>query len=334
MNLGKRERFMDYFTYAEIKKLRDEEMNKAARDHVQLNHLHDRIMHKVINTAIFQIEEKYGPCPTPFSFIVMGSAGRFEQAIWSDQDHGIIYRDCTQIAQQYFLKLGKEISEGLFQTGYAYCDGDVMASNPLWCQSLSEWQQQLTNWMQESSWESIRHLLIFIDGRSLYGENSFINELKMMVYHTIQTNLMLPRIIENTLHFKKGLGVLGQFLVETHGLHTGSLNLKEKVLFPYVNAIRLFAIKENIFETSTLSRLDCLPDSTLSTSEKAIIEQNFMMILNLRLSSGNHTDYESGHFLATEKLTSTEKKVLKDIIKFGAHFFQSSRKLVKHDGHE
>jgi CBS domain-containing protein len=325
---------MVFSTYSDIKKIRDAEMSKVSFNHEQLNHLHDRIMLEVVKISISRIYDQYGPSPSPFSFIVMGSAGRLEQAIWSDQDHGIIYQNESTDAKEYFLKMGKEISVGLFETGYEYCDGDVMASNPLWCQSLHEWQQKLTQWTNESSWESIRHLLIFIDGRSLFGEESFIKELKMMVYQLIQKNHLLPRILDNTLHLKKGLGILGQLLVETHGAHTGSLNFKEKVLFPYVNAVRLLAIKENLLETSTISRIQKLPESALPIAEQTLIERYFIHTLNLRLRLGDHLNYDSGHYLALNKLTSSQKQELKDIIKFGTHFFQSIRKLVDHNGNE
>jgi CBS domain-containing protein len=321
-------------TYSEIKKIRDNEIRKVTFNHEELNQLHDQIILEVVKLSIKRINDQYGPCPSPFSFIVMGSAGRSEQAIWSDQDHALIYQDKSDDAKTYFLKIGKEISAGLFQTGYEYCDGDVMASNPLWCQSLLEWQQKLTNWTHESSWESIRHLLIFIDGRSLYGEESFIKELKLMVYKLIQKQNLLPRILDNTLHLKKGLGILGQFLVETHGTHTGLLNFKEKVIFPYVNAVRLLAIKEKLLETSTISRIQQLPERAILPTEQTFIQQYFIQTLNLRLRLGDHFNYDSGHYLAVNKLTPTQKKELKDIIKFGTHFFQSCRKIVNHHGYE
>lgn len=318
-------------TYSEIRQYRERQMNHAALDHFTLNGLHDEIMQKVIKTATERMLKRYGPIPSPFSFFVMGSGGRFEQAVWSDQDHGIIYKENSDQAKDYFLKLGKEISEGLLHAGYDYCDGDVMASSPLWCKSQFEWNQQLKDWLLESSWESIRHLLIFIDGRSLSGEPLYIEELKRMVYNSIHDEHLLPRILNNTLHLKKGVGILGQFLVETHGSHSGSLNMKEKVLFPYVNAVRLLAIKENILESSTLSRLQKLPVNVLPIRDRDLYEQYFLKILDYRLTLGNHTNYESGHFLKVDKLTLSEKKELKEIIRNGAHFYDYIRKLVERD---
>jgi CBS domain-containing protein len=321
-------------TYLELKEIRVKKMSKVAYSHFELNQLHDNLMVDVIRTALFHIEKENGPLPCPFSFFVMGSAGRFEQAIWSDQDHGLIYRDPSETAKNYFLSLGKEISSGLFQLGYEYCDGDVMASNPIWCHSISEWKQQLENWVMESSWESIRHLLIFIDGRSLFGEQHYVEELKRTLYKWIKNYHLLPRIFENTVHVKKGLNVLGQFLVESHGTHTGYLNVKEKVIFPYVNAIRMLAIKENLLETSTLSRIQALSEQSMPSHERILVEKYFQTILQLRLTLGDHTNYDSGHYLAVDRLDSSQKRELKEQIRFGNHYLHSKRKLVVNDEHE
>jgi CBS domain-containing protein len=317
-----------YGTYSEIRELRDRYIRNVQKDHVELNHFHDCIMMEVVKLSVSRLKMKLGPAPSPFSFFLMGSAGRFEQSIWSDQDHGIIYKENSPDAKQYFLTLGKEISEGLFQAGYAFCKGDVMASNPLWCKSFPEWQHQITDWIIESSWESIRHLLIFIDGRSLYGEPTYIDRLRKIIYHSSQKQKLLSRMIDNKLHLKKGVGVLGQFLIETHGTHSGMLNLKEKAFFPYVNSIRLFAIKENIMETSTLSRLHNLSDKVLPIHDRKLYVEQFIKLLNYRLKYGHHSDYESGHFLEIEKLSKEEKREMKNIIKIGTHLYQEMRKLA------
>ena len=233
-------------TYSGITDYRKNQMKDAARDHFKLNKLHDILIKQVLDISLKEVIARYGPPPATFSFFVMGSAGRFEQSIWSDQDHGIIYLDSTTEAKTYFLSLGKEISKGLYQVGYPYCDGGVMSGNPFWCKSNTEWEKQIKSWALDASWESLRYLLIFIDGRSIYGQHQLLEQLKSFVYQTVQKEQLLPRLTTNTLHIKKGIGVLGQLLVETHGAHTGSLNIKETALFPYVNAARLLAVKANL----------------------------------------------------------------------------------------
>jgi CBS domain-containing protein len=260
---------------------------------------------------------------------MMGSAGRFEQSVWSDQDHGIIYQQQGDSINDYFLALGKEISQGLKLAGYDYCDGDVMASNPLWCKSFSEWRKQLVNWSNNSNWECIRHLLIFIDGRSLYGDASLLENLKIEVYQTIHKENLFKKVLNNTLYLQKGIGVLGQILVETHGPHTGSLNIKEKALFPYVNAVRLLAIKGNILETSTLLRLEKLSQVELPSIKRELYKQQFLKLLNFRLSLSKRDNYENSHYLPISTLSKTQKEEVKEILKNGAALYRYVRKLIE-----
>ncbi|MEH7336471.1 DUF294 nucleotidyltransferase-like domain-containing protein [Neobacillus drentensis] len=318
-------------SYIEIRNFRDSRIGEVSRDHFRLNNLHDEIMKQVIELAVCRTKEKYGSPPCSFSFFVMGSAGRSEQSIWSDQDHGIIYQELSPEAQAYFLELGKEITAGLYQTGYDYCDGGVMSNNPMWCKSMFEWQQQLTDWLLDSSFESIRYLLIFIDGRSIYGGSENIEKLKSIVYQTIHKEHLISKVLGNTLYLKKGVNILGNLLVETHGPYAGSLNLKEAGLFPYVNAVRLLAIKANVTGTSTLSRLDQLKESELSSIENDIYKTLFLRLLNYRLTYGNHTDYKSGHFLPIQILSKEQNKELKTIIRNGAALFRLVRRLIEKD---
>lgn len=319
--------------YAQIKAFRDQEISHVWSSSTQVNLLHDEIIKQTVNLAVESFQSEFGPPPSPFCFFGMGSAGRFEQGIWSDQDHGIIFKETRGVkAQEYFLTLGKEISEGLVETGYQKCDGNVMASNRLWCKSFEDWDKQLKSWVFDASWENIRHLLTFIDGRYLYGED-LIGHLKQSIYPYIHQKQLLSRILENTMHVKKGVNVLGQFLVDTHGPMTGSFNLKETAIFPYVNAARVMAIRESSLKTSTYERLHLLPDSVL----KEKYAKQFLTLQSYRLQYGIHTGYDSGHYVAIGRLSKQQRKALKEILKDGISLFDYVKKLVEKDdqhGHE
>src|SRR4051794_22835154 len=105
-------------SYLEIRRFRDAQIIWVSSNHSQLNQFHDEIINRVIHVSVQQIEDRYGPLPCPFTFFMMGSAGRFEQSVWSDQDHGIIYQLQGTEILTYFLALGKEISQGLQLAGY------------------------------------------------------------------------------------------------------------------------------------------------------------------------------------------------------------------------
>jgi CBS domain-containing protein len=128
---------------------------------------------------------------------------------------------------------------------------------------------------------------------------------------------------------KKGVGLLGQFLTETHGPHSGLLNIKEKALYPYVNAVRILALKECITDSSTLSRLQKLSEASIPASKRLLYEKQFYQLLDFRLQFGDHSNYDSGHFLLVSKLSAHQKKAVKEVIKNGPHLYQFVRKLVE-----
>ncbi|WP_227937587.1 DUF294 nucleotidyltransferase-like domain-containing protein [Alkalihalobacillus deserti] len=310
--------------YKKVRQWRDDQIGNHLSSNDELNHFHHKIMMKVLDIAMDELKEKFGDPPSDFSWFVMGSGGRMEQAIVSDQDHGLVYERKDNRSDTYFQALGKEITKGLYLTGYPYCDGNVMCSNPLWCKSMEEWEEQISDWMEEESWESIRYLLIFHDARSLIGNVEFVQGLKQMIYQYIREYpYFLIRLLNNTMRIQKGIGFFGQILTETHGIHTGSIHIKNYGFFPYVNAVRLLAIKENINVTSTLSRLHQLSQLPSYKQELNRHQLNFKKLLDYRLMSGQEKDnYEDIHYLHIKEMNRKQQKELKQILKDAVVFQQ------------
>jgi CBS domain-containing protein len=285
----------------------------------QLNTNHDKVFKEVFQKSFKIIKEEHGEPPCEFSWFVLGSAGRFEQGYISDQDHGLVYETNTKEAAKYFLSFGRELATGLFAIGYPYCDGKVMSCNPIWCKSFSDWTEQLNQWMLEESLDSIRYLQIFYDARVLVGTTINIDLLKKVIldYHRNHPHL-LQRFLDNIRFIKKSVGVFGQLYVQQNGPYAGSIDLKHAAFLPYVNAIRLLAIKEGIVESSTLSRFDRLLEQARYTQELKPYQVSFQRLLDFRLSSFNVNDtYSDTHYLSINNLSDSEKKLIKQILKDG-----------------
>lgn len=213
-------------SYREIRQWRDEHIQKVWDDSKKLNECHDMVMKATVQKAIGKIESEYGPAPAHFTFFLTGSGGRSEQLIWSDQDHGLIFAG-EEVAQPYFLQLGKEISSGLNIVGYKFCDGNVMASNPKWCHSVEEWKKQICDWLSMASFETLRYFTTFFDARALVGDPDAVNSLKDYAFQKLKEEPYLyVRLLDNISHVKKGIGVLGQLLPSLEGKNHAQLNLK------------------------------------------------------------------------------------------------------------
>ncbi|WP_371683562.1 DUF294 nucleotidyltransferase-like domain-containing protein [Rummeliibacillus sp. TYF005] len=315
-------------TYKSIKIWKEQNISKYKEDLSGLNAFHDQIMRKVLEVAIVNLKKGLPPCA--FSWFITGSGGRLEQGFISDQDHGMIYVEDTEECHTYFKALGEELSDGLALVGYPYCKGYIMSSNPLWCKSLKSWKEQLLTWMESESWEAIRYLQIFYDARVLVGETLYINQLKNVVYkYQLEQPNLLKRFMANIMHLKNTIGPLGQILVERYGPYQGCIDLKYSAFVPYVNAIRILAIKEGIYETSTLSRISELVKKEKYTNLLRNCNDNFELLLKYRLSLFKVDDYFDTHYLKIAGLSKAEKKQIKQILKTGIRIHDEVIELIE-----
>ncbi|MFG6150164.1 DUF294 nucleotidyltransferase-like domain-containing protein [Halobacillus sp. B23F22_1] len=315
-------------TYEQIKRWRHETMPSVADDHFQLNAFHDQLMYQTVGIAKAKVESEQGTLPAPFAFFLMGSAGRFEQSVWSDQDHGIVFEGDDQ---NYFLKLGEEISHGLAIVGYELCEGKVMASNSLWCQSMNSFKNQIADWLEEANWQSLRNFSILCDSRVLDGNEELLLQLKREAFTLLENEPHLyARLMENFEFIKKGVGVFGQLLPEQRQGMKGEIHLKETAYFPYVNAIRILALRNGLSTAPTLERLVSLADTHPFVNE---YDQDFRKLLDYRLRLRKEAaNYDKVHLLPIAQLSRQDKQELKYLIKRGNQLFSKAKSILKEEG--
>ncbi|KMK78193.1 DUF294 nucleotidyltransferase-like domain-containing protein [Alkalihalobacillus pseudalcaliphilus] len=288
----------------------------------EVKHVHDVIMEETINMVMEKVESEWGEPPAHFAFFILGSGGRGEQLYWSDQDHGIVYEgETSEKKQSYFLHLGQVIVEALVLVGYEECEGKVMASNPMWCQSFEAWQEQIHGWLQQDNWENIRHTLTLFDAQTFIGEEQLVEKIKAIIFQAVDENpQLMQRFIDNTGRMKKGIGLFGQLLLENKGLNQGKLDLKQIASFPYVNGLRLLAIQEEIQDAATLHRFRKLSPFY---DEVKSYEKDFRELLTKQLQwQKDVKTYESIHYLDVTQLSKEDKRLLKKWIKRGQTLYK------------
>jgi CBS domain-containing protein len=231
-----------------------------------------------------------GPAPVPFAFIAMGSQGRQELTLTTDQDNGIIYQDPVEkdldVVQTYFLQLGKKVSDGLNQAGYQYCRGEVMASNPRWCRSLSDWKNRCKEWIYKSEVQEIIDFNIFFDLRTVYGKEELSQELKQVIFSTVTDHpAFLHHLAKNAVSFKAPIRLPGNIYFGGGSTeHAGEINLKD-AMAPLVNYARLYALRYQIQQTHTLERIEALCDRNLipfASRDELIAAYDFLMQMRLQ----------------------------------------------------
>ena len=250
--------------------------------------IYDAATERLIQLAV----DRLGPPPARFAFIAMGSHGRQEPTLLTDQDNGIIYLPDKNIASlqelsDYFLRLGNRVCEDLDNAGYHYCRGHVMANNPLWCRSLEEWFNGFDRWVEKKEAQEIIDMSIFFDFRTVYGDTVLAHELRKYIHASLANEpTFFPYFAQNALTFKPPFRLLGNiYLGGGAADHAGEINLKD-VMMPIVSFARLYALRHQINATHTLERIDALEElRVILPSSRDEISAAYDFLMRLRLQN-------------------------------------------------
>ncbi|MCD4770775.1 MAG: DUF294 nucleotidyltransferase-like domain-containing protein, partial [Bacteroidales bacterium] len=278
----------------------------------------DNINVRVIEMAI----EKEGPAPCDFCFIAMGSQGRLEQTLSTDQDNGIIISDSMKndgAAILYFRRLGERMAADLNTVGYNFCKGNFMASNPQWVKSLKEWKEQFNFWINNSDPQSLVDISIFFDFKAIYGNSGLSDELRTHLNAaTDRKAVFFYHLSQEIIRFKSPVGIFGKIVGEQESPPGSDLVDIKRLLMPVTGYTRLYALRALITETNTLTRLERLRDSGDMPGDliNEITESyNILMGARLRLQVDSLVKGEDpSNTLDINQLTDIEKATIRKVV--------------------
>ena len=284
-----------------------------------ISSISDAILDKLVGFALKEL----GPAPAEFVFLIVGSEGRNEQTLKTDQDNAIIYADVSKAesraAKAYFLEFGDRVCTWLDQAGYDFCKGDVMAKNPKWCQPLSIWKRYFYSWIRVSTPKDLMQSNIFFDLRGGCGNIELVDELRLFLFESLEGWTRFFRdLAVNALGFKPPLGFFRNFVVESKGEHRNKLDIK-KSMTPIVDIARTYALKNNISETNTQERLYRLYlEKVLNEETYNDLDQAYSYLMHQRLSCqiNNIMDGKKpDNYIDPSKLSRMDQTMLKEIFK-------------------
>ncbi len=275
----------------------------------------DRITQKLVEFGV----ETYGPAPCEFVFIAVGSEGRKEQTLLTDQDNGLIYEDGydDKEVQEYFLELANYISDSLDEIGYNYCKGGMMACNPKWCQPLSKWKVYFSSWVNSSELEDLIEASTFLDFRAIQGYSQLSDDLRMHILElTKANNDFLVQLADMTANFKSPINAFGNLVGNDLSSKDKTIDLKT-ILTPIVKYGRVSALKHHIELTNTSERLKALYlAGKISENFYKDIDLAYNYVMKLRLKNQSRLIQDGKTPLNTieiSELSVIEKSFLKSI---------------------
>ena len=313
-------------TPKDLKAIRErltELIQKSIYKNIPLSHVNN--LASEINLAIIKRSVELsildlGSPPARYAWLSIGSQGRKEQLLLTDQDSMLIFEDVTaekyRDVKDYFLKLGKRTSAILEKVGYTPCPYGHTGSNMLWCKSLTDWINQYNSWMNTPGENSNELSSIFFDFEIVIGENKIEEAIENVIFNNLKNNVLFFDFLGNeALRKNSPLTFFKKFNVEEKGPNKDKFDIKTRALMPLIDGARLFSLSHNLRGiNNTYLRFKQLAITDPRNSEIYLnCSKAFLTLSKFRTMEGLKND-SSGQFINLQELSKAEKEVLKNAL--------------------
>jgi CBS domain-containing protein len=284
------------------------------------------------------LQAKFSLGPAVWCWLALGSEGRCEQTIVSDQDNAIIFEaadgNVTEVRQR-LLPFAKAVNDALAELGFPLCRGNIMAGNRECCLSVSEWRGRFAHWIREPTPQALLNANIFFDFRPLFGAGDLAEQLRTWVLdHAGEQRLFLGLLTENALQSEPPLGLIRAFRTDDAAFR-GTVDLKAQGTRLFVDAARVVALKFGIAETHTAQRLRQgmrrvnLPERDLAGLIQAF---EFVQMLRFRGQCGRQDSERTApaapNRIDPYALSDPDQRLLKEAFRQAGHLQMLLKQLI------
>jgi CBS domain-containing protein len=282
--------------------------------------LDDGLSQRLIDLAARRhaIAGRHGALRGRWCWLALGSEGRLEQTLATDQDNALLFvaEGDAGAARGALLAFADEINRGLETCGFPLCRGDIMARNPRWCLSLDEWRRVFDDWIRNPDPEALLHAAIFFDFRPIAGEAALAGALREAVLAQTRATPAFGRaMIDNALRLRPPLGLLRGFTADDSAKFPGTIDLKGHGARLFVDAARVLALAHALPATGTAARLRAAGAAgVLPQTEAAAAVEAFHYLQGLRLRR-QHLEGEiprgAENRIDPARLNAVDRRILK-----------------------
>ncbi|WP_147181099.1 MULTISPECIES: DUF294 nucleotidyltransferase-like domain-containing protein [Alphaproteobacteria] len=211
----------------------------------------------VTRRLIVLAERELGPPPVPYLWLACGSQGRQEQTGVSDQDNCIFIDDSFVESQRpWFERLARMVSDNLDACGYVFCPGDMMATNPRWCQPVHVWRSYFLGWVEAPEPTAQMLASVMFDLRPIAGTAGLFDALQAEVLdHASRNSIFVAHMVSNSLKHAPPLGLLRGFATIRSGEHRNHIDMKHNGVVPVVDLGRVYSLMARLTPVNTRARL-------------------------------------------------------------------------------
>jgi CBS domain-containing protein len=287
-----------------------------------ITEMHDRITLNLLRiTENIMIENGRGNHPVSYCWMALGSEGRREQTLRTDQDNALIYVSVPDKEERevkdWFAEFSDIMVTSLVKCGFPKCPGGIMASNPAWCQTDSRWRDIFSNWINSPDNLALRMVTIFFDFRPIFEDVDICNPLRRHIHEMIQSRrIFLALLAKNALENQPPVGFIRQVIFERTGESKNKFDLKMKGIMPIIECARVIALDLAINSTNTIKRLrEIKEQKVIGETLYNDIREAFNFMIYLRIDHHLNTikdDDKIDNTIDVSLLNSIHRKMLKE----------------------
>ena len=247
---------------------------------------------------------------------VMGSEGRGEQLLKTDQDNGLLLADGYDPPAD-LQALCQRFSDVLERFGYPECPGGIMLSNPAWRGSVADFTQRVRQWLLLPEADSLMNLAIFLDARAVAGDGALLAQVRRgLMDLATDSDALVARFAVAVEQFGGAASWWNRLLAR--GDDTRHISLKKAGIFPIVHGVRSLALAKRATATGTAERVAALvADGTLDAALGEELVHSLHFLMGLRLQAGL-AELDQGQPVTgnvdPQRLGSLERSLLKDAL--------------------
>ena len=283
-----------------------------------LSGLNDLIAMRVIEL----IEDEFDLPAVRWCWLLFGSEGRLEQTFTTDQDNGLIFEpgkpEDTASVRAAFLPFAQTVNDALHFCGFERCRGNIMAGNPQWCLSATEWRERFGGWLKVPDPEALLHGTIFFDFRPLYGRYELVDQLRAwLLARTPEHPLFLRSLAQQALEVTPPLGFAGRFVYDRNRDFPHTIDLKIRGARLFVDVARIESLAKGIWATNTAERLRATGTGPgRSAGDIAAEVEAFHLVQRFRLHQQlATTDLDGANRVDPAQLNELNRLMLKEALK-------------------
>jgi len=274
-----------------------------------ISHLNDVLTERLLELKA----QEHGIDLSRLCWLALGSEGRSEQTIATDQDNALILPDGTTPAQrEQILAFARDVNQALDACGYPLCKGGIMAGNAGCCLTLREWRERFANWIEHGAPQDLLNASIYFDFRSLAGDANLALTLRAEVNRSAQG---VPRFLKqmalNALTREAPLNWVGGIATDDQG----RIDLKLQGTAIFVDAARLYALAQGLAATGTRERLETVGPVlgvTAGEYEAWVRGFEFLQMLRLQIQLEGAGGGDQPNHIDVAGLNDIDRRILKE----------------------